>query len=176
MYVILGRFQPFHKGHQFLIEKALEMGDVTIAIGSSQESWTQSNPWSVEEREYMIREWLDGRSAKIVHIADINDPPNWVKHARVLHGEGTLVTSDLDTHNLYLQSDYPSILVELSNRENLEGWRVRTTLKMLSTINDIEAQRTVMIESIPGKVVDWLLENDALYRLYSISKSIEHAG
>jgi len=30
--------------------------------------------------------------------------------------------------------------------------------------------------SIPSNVVDWLIENDALYRLYSMSRDVEHAG
>ena len=59
------------------------------------------NPWNAEERENMIRAWLAGRDAKIVHIPDINDPPNWVEHATKFHGEGTLVTSDEQTKILY---------------------------------------------------------------------------
>ncbi|MDP6870282.1 MAG: adenylyltransferase/cytidyltransferase family protein [Candidatus Poseidoniaceae archaeon] len=176
MYIVLGRFQPFHKGHEYLIEKALDLGEVTIAIGSGQESWTLENPWSAEERESMIIAWLGDRHANIVQIDDINDPPNWVEHARKIHGSGTLVTSDVNTFELYSDSKFPVEFVELENRENLEGWRVRTTLKMLSTIGDLDAQRAIMQESIPDKVVDWLLDNDAIHRLYSISKGIEHAG
>ena len=26
MYIVLGRFQPFHKGHEILVQAALEMG------------------------------------------------------------------------------------------------------------------------------------------------------
>ena len=176
MYIVLGRFQPFHKGHAYLVEAALEKGTTTIAIGSSQTEPSMNNPWSVGEREEMIREWLGDREANIVHIADINDPPNWVEHATNFHGHGTLVTSDEDTKILYEKSEFPVEWVDLSERESFEGWRVRATLKMLSTVHEKEAQKQVMLQTIPPKVVDWLVENDALYRLYAMSRDLEHVG
>ena len=176
MFIVLGRFQPFHKGHEYLVEAALSKGPTVIAIGSSEAEMSMNNPWGADEREAMIRTWLDGRDAQIVHIPDINDPPNWVEHATKYHGEGTLVTSDESTKNLYEESDFAVDWVDLSNRESLEGWRVRATLKMLSTVYETEAQRQVMLHSIPIEVVDWLIENDALYRLYSMSRDLEHVG
>ncbi len=176
MFIVLGRFQPFHKGHEHLVEAALSKGPTVIAIGSSEAEMSMNNPWSADEREAMIRAWLGDRDAQIVHIPDINDPPNWVEHATKYHGEGTLVTSDESTKNLYEESDFSVDWVDLSNRESLEGWRVRATLKMLSTVYETEAQKEVMSVSMPSNVVDWLIENDALYRLYSMSRDVEHAG
>lgn len=176
MYIVLGRFQPFHKGHAHLVEAALAKGHTTIAIGSSQAEPSMNNPWSAEEREEMIRAWLGDREANIVQIPDINDPPNWVSHATKYHGEGILVTSDEPTKSLYEQSDFQVEWVDLSNRESFEGWRVRATLKMLSTVYETEAQKEVMSASIPTEVVGWLLDQDALYRLYTMSRDLEHAG
>ena len=176
MYIVLGRFQPFHKGHAHLVEAALAKGSTTIAIGSSQSDSCFNNPWSADEREKMIRAWLGDREATIVQIPDINDPPNWVEHASKFHGHGTLVTSDESTKILYEDSNFPVEWVSLTNRDSLEGWRVRATLKMLSTVYETEAQRQIMLHSIPSEVVDWLIESDALYRLYSMSRDLEHAG
>ena len=51
----LGRFQPFHQGHRYVVEKALKQCDkLIIAIGSSQESRTKKNPFSYEERKQLI--------------------------------------------------------------------------------------------------------------------------
>ena len=47
---------------------------------------------------------------------------------------------------------------------------------MLSTVYERDAQHEVMSASIPVEVVDWLIENDALHRLYSMSQGLEHAG
>lgn len=176
MNIVLGRFQPFHRGHEHLVEVALDKGPTIIAIGSSEAEMSMSNPWNADEREAMIRAWLDGREAKIIQIPDINDPPNWVEHATKFHGEGVLVTSDESTKELYEESGFTVDWVDLSNRESFEGWRVRATLKMLSTVYETDAQKTVMLASIPSGVVDWLIENDALYRLYSMSRDLEHVG
>ena len=176
MQIVLGRFQPFHKGHAYLVEAALEKGPTVIAIGSSQAESSMDNPWSADEREDMIRTWLAGRDADIVKIPDRNDPPNWVEHATKYHGEGTLVTSDESTSSLYEAANFPVDWVDLNNRESFEGWRVRATLKMLSTVYEKDAMREVMSASIPITVVDWLIEKDAIYRLYTMSRDLEHAG
>ena len=86
------------------------------------------------------------------------------------------MTSDESTKQLYEESGFGVDWVDLSNRESFEGWRVRATLKMLSTVYETDAQKEVMSVSIPQQVVDWLVENDALYRLYSMSRDVEHAG
>ena len=42
--ITVGRFQTFHKGHQVMIDKAIELCDkVGVFVGSSQESGTNKN-------------------------------------------------------------------------------------------------------------------------------------
>ena len=54
--VFIGRFQPFHNGHQAIIDEALAMADrVLILIGSAYEPRSLRNPWFFDERETMIR-------------------------------------------------------------------------------------------------------------------------
>ena len=54
--LVLGRFQTFHKGHEYIINKALEICDkVLVFIGSSDESGTIENPFSYELREKLIK-------------------------------------------------------------------------------------------------------------------------
>lgn len=54
--VLVGRFQTIHKGHVEMIEKALALCDtVGVFVGSSQESRTEKNPFSYEEREIMLK-------------------------------------------------------------------------------------------------------------------------
>ena len=47
---------------------------------------------------------------------------------------------------------------------------------MLSTVAQDDAQKEVMSASIPTEIIDWLIEKDALYRLYTMSRDLEHAG
>ena len=169
-YIVLGRFQPFHNGHAYLLNRAFEFAgenEVVIAIGSASKGWESNNPWTLEERKLMIEAWLESNKkiATIVGIDDINDPPNWVKHASKHHGDGVLVTSDEGTKELYESDNFPVEFVDLANRENLEGWRVRQTLLMLSTVYDDDAVREVLTATVPIPVIDWLIENDAIFRL-----------
>ena len=53
--LVVGRFQMFHNGHKYLIERALELCDkVIVYIGSSQEFGTALNPFSYYVREEML--------------------------------------------------------------------------------------------------------------------------
>ena len=122
----------------------------------------------------MIKSWLSeqNKSATIVGINDINDPPNWVKHATDYHGVGVLVTSDEATKELYEKSNFMVDFVDLSNRENFEGWRVRQTLLMLSTVYDDDAVKEVLSATLPKSVINWLVDNDAIYRLSTMVSGV----
>lgn len=53
--VFIGRFQPFHIGHEAVIRRALERAhQVVILIGSANEARSIKNPWTFEERQHMI--------------------------------------------------------------------------------------------------------------------------
>ena len=54
--LFIGRFQPFHRGHESIIRKMLEECEqVIIVIGSAQESDTELNPFRYEYRRLMIQ-------------------------------------------------------------------------------------------------------------------------
>jgi len=184
--VVLGRFQPVHRGHALMIRAAEAWRSsnasdkkLVIAIGSSNQPPSIRNPWSSAERIAMLDAWLEsvGISGHIVEIPDIEDPPNWVSHAESYHGlPGTLFTTDVGTAELYESSGWPVILGELEDRESFEGWRVRATAQMLSTVSDIEAVRTVLGASVPDSVVSHMLEEDSMSRLAFMGEGGEPVG
>lgn len=182
--VVLGRFQPFHRGHIALIEDAYprkHCGIFRIVIGSSNRMESEQNPWTWRERVQMIESWLavahPDWDVEIVAVPDIDDPPNWVHHATRFHGEkGTLFTSDEKTAELYQQAGWPVEMCGFSARERLQGWRVRSTLKMLSMVHEQEAVRSVLGESLDESVVEWMLQEDRLRRLAFIGPPIEPVG
>lgn len=56
---MLGRWQPWHKGHRILFERALEKtGQVCIMIRDCQ-GWNNTNPFSIENVKNNIRRDLD---------------------------------------------------------------------------------------------------------------------
>jgi len=79
------RAQPFHLGHLKVIKWILKKYDrIFIAIGSSQESKTEKNPFTVELRKKMIVNTLNNEGIKrgaykIIEIPDVHDDEEWVK-------------------------------------------------------------------------------------------------
>lgn len=69
--ITIGRFQVFHKGHQAMIGKAIELCDtVGVLIGSSQESGTSKNPFTYEMRESILKK-IYRDSIRIYPLPDI---------------------------------------------------------------------------------------------------------
>lgn len=55
--LVLGRFQMLHKGHEDIINKALELADkVLVFIGSADKENVEDNPFSYEIRYKMLNE------------------------------------------------------------------------------------------------------------------------
>ncbi len=68
--LFIGRWQPFHNGHKYLIDGALCKGEnVCVAIRNTEIS--QQNPYTVEQRAEMIRR-VYGNRVEIIVIPDIN--------------------------------------------------------------------------------------------------------
>ncbi len=67
--LFIGRWQPFHNGHKYLIDDALSNREyVCIAIRDTESS--EENPYTVEQRAEMIRR-IYGNKVKIIVIPDI---------------------------------------------------------------------------------------------------------
>ena len=76
----------------------------------------------------------------------------------------TLITS---TAELYISAGWEVMDVDMHDRSNLEGWRVRETLKMLSTVDEKGALEIVMQNTLPQAIIEWFLEDD--YRIFKLS-------
>lgn len=82
--LFIGRFQPFHHGHQYAIKKLLKkFSEVVIVIGSSEDSYAPENPFSCGERLEMMRCCFgktDLARLIMVPVPDVNDNRIWVEH------------------------------------------------------------------------------------------------
>ncbi|MBR6071866.1 MAG: adenylyltransferase/cytidyltransferase family protein [Acholeplasmatales bacterium] len=81
--LVLGRFQVFHKGHELIINTALEHCEkVLIFIGSSDKSNTYENPFDYDFRLEIIKSVYDNHNIIIAPLADlaVGDVPKWGKY------------------------------------------------------------------------------------------------
>lgn len=76
--VFIGRFQPFHLGHAFVIQQALAHVDVLIVlIGSANRARSQVNPFTFEERmDFIRREYRQEIAEGRLIIAPLDDQDN----------------------------------------------------------------------------------------------------
>lgn len=82
--LFVGRFQPLHIGHLKVIEWILKKYDkIIIVIGSSQESNTEKNPFSLKKRKKMIKNTLKSekiKNYKIIDISDVHNDKQWIEN------------------------------------------------------------------------------------------------
>lgn len=74
--IFIGRFQPLHAGHQYVIDKALELAEnVIVLVGSASSPRTTRNPFTFEERRSML--WKTYPSASgfedRLHVLPLDD-------------------------------------------------------------------------------------------------------
>lgn len=66
------RMQPLHNGHKLLIESMLENYDkVIVAIGSTQVSRSEKNPYTYLERKEMVKRTFPNQQIYILPLIDI---------------------------------------------------------------------------------------------------------
>lgn len=80
--VLIGRFQPFHKGHLALLQQALaHAAQVVVVLGSAWQARNPKNPFTWQERAAMVREALstdDQARVRFLPMRDFYDEPRWV--------------------------------------------------------------------------------------------------
>jgi len=101
--LFIGRFQPLHHGHIYVINQILKSKKkIKIGIGSSQLSHTINDPFSSDERKMFIKTALQKRGISsqrytIYYIQDIFNAKKWVDHVISIVG---------DFDSIYTNSDW----------------------------------------------------------------------
>jgi nicotinamide-nucleotide adenylyltransferase len=128
--LMIGRFQPFHKGHLEVVRKiSRECASITIGIGSAQYSHTQDNPFTAGERHLMISSALEGegiRRCYLVPIVDINRYALWVSHVVSLVPPFEVVYSNNPlTRRLFSEAGFDVRDSPMFNRSVYSGTEIR---------------------------------------------------
>ena len=133
--LIVGRFQPFHKGHLFLIKKALEKADkIIIGIGSANIT-DVNNPIDFETRKKIIKavfykEGIEEKLSKIVPLDDFFDDRKWLSNLKKQVGKFDLALGNNEwTNNILKKAGLKIIEVDYYKRGEYEGWRIRKLIK-----------------------------------------------
>lgn len=109
--LMVGRFQPLHKGHLAVIREVLKKVDeLIVVIGSSEESHTEKNPFTAGERFQMLLAsvTLEERARLIIiPVRDVNRYSVWVNHVESYVPPFDVVFSNSDlTRSLFKDSGY----------------------------------------------------------------------
>lgn len=163
--LIIGRFQPFHKGHlQILQDASKKYNEVIIGIGSSQYGHTLGNPFTVEERELMIEKSLgkiDVKNYRTVLIPDIHNPPKWVDHVLSIVSDFDVVLSNNSlTKRLFSEKGYDVKETPLYNKDEYSGKEIRRRMINGEQWNNL----------VPQEVFNVIRDIDGVKRVKELSK------
>lgn len=131
---VLGRFQPFHRGHRYLVERALEQcGSVIIGVGSANVQ-DEKNPFTFEERKKQIVEALKKQNyfSRITSIISLDDNPNdgiWLSQLLKKIGKIEVVFGNNEWPNgIFESAGFKVVRVPLYKRNIYEGTKIRAKL------------------------------------------------
>ncbi|MBE9594206.1 MAG: nicotinamide-nucleotide adenylyltransferase [Proteobacteria bacterium] len=163
--LLIGRFQPFHKGHLQLIQGVcVKYGEVIIGVGSSQYGNTLENPFTSDERKLMIEESLGKigvKNYRVVLIPDIHNYPKWVDHVVSIISDFDVVLSNNSlTKRLFSKKGYVVKETSLYDRDKYSGKEIRRRI-----INDES-----WADLVPEPVYNIIKNIGGVDRLKNLSK------
>lgn len=133
--LVIGRFQPFHNGHLFLIKKSLEIANsIVLAIGSAQKN-DEKNPFGLEIRKKMLemvveREGLEGKVLGIVPLYDNPSDDLWFEDLKkkVFDFDATIGNNPWN-NGIIEKRGIAAVTIGLYNREELEAAKIRSLMQ-----------------------------------------------
>ena len=165
--LIIGRMQPFHKGHGQVILKTLaEVDEIIIGVGSAQMSHTTNDPFTAGERIMMIKRFLveenvDSLRYYIVPMEDIEMNAVWVAHVKMMTPPfSTLYSGNPLVQRLFYEENYEVKSPPLYSRKLLSGREIRKRM-----INNDDWQSLV-----PSSTVEIIKEIDGINRIQHLAK------
>ncbi len=133
--VFIGRFQPFHKGHQYVIDEGLKIANkVIVLVGSSYVSRTIKNPFNYQERKEMIKSVYNTDDVIVEPLVDIPyDDDLWAANIEEIvkqysNNDIVLIGHSKDQSSYYLKMFPNWDSVEIDNLNNINATDIRKEL------------------------------------------------
>ena len=134
--LVIGRFQPFHKGHHYLIKKALlSVNNLIVGIGSSNVR-NKENPLGYQKRRKMVEMYLEeeklkGRVIKVVPLPDYPSDCLWFSETlkRVGGGIDVVIGNNDWVNGIFEKAGYLIMRVPYYKKHILEGEKIRKLIQ-----------------------------------------------
>lgn len=128
--LIVGRFQPYHLGHQQAIKNCLkDVNELVIVIGSTDQSYEKENPFTAGERIEMISLALKDEKifnrCFIVPVADIKEFALWTKRIRSYCPHFDVVYTNNPIVKELFEKDNVSVKKMVSNLKDIDAVKIR---------------------------------------------------
>lgn len=160
----IGRFQPYHNGHQTVLEHiAGKVDEIIIGIGSAQLSHITDNPFTAGERVLMLTRALTTLDCPyyVIPIEDVQRNALWVAHVRsmtppfdICYSSNPLVVRLFQEAGVKVQSP------DMYERDLLSGTEIRRRI--------LEGKSWQKL--VPPAVVQVMKEIDGEKRLRQIAR------
>jgi nicotinamide-nucleotide adenylyltransferase len=164
--LVVGRFQPFHKGHLYLINSVMkECHELIIVVGSAQFNYLYTDPFTAGERILMIHTaLLESRiPAERVYIIPVfNDENNSTWYARL----STLIP---EFHVLYSGNEFVKCLVGTRVPIQTPIFAKKRTYNG-TNIRNLIAREKPWIHLVPSSVALLMEKVDGIRRIQALSK------
>ncbi|MFV0481888.1 MAG: bifunctional nicotinamide-nucleotide adenylyltransferase/Nudix hydroxylase [Campylobacteraceae bacterium] len=156
--IYIGRFQPLHNGHLYVLKQAKELGDVLVLVGSATEARNIKNPFPIA----LVFEMLRPYATFIEAISDYpSDDSPWLAEI-----QEKVSKYDYKYDNVYIighEKDDSSYYLN-----NFPQW----TLKKVDNYENISAT-TIREEMFNGVIPKELMPQNVIEILEKFTKSIE---
>ena len=166
--LMMGRFQPFHKGHLALVKQILaECDEVVIVLTGSQFNYIEKDPFTSGERIEMIHqsiteEGIDLSRCFLVAIENQSNVATWASYLKSALPHFDKVYSGNDYVVMLLaDSGYQVVSPKFLEREKYNATKIRSMIT-----NDDEWQNLV-----PPAVSKIIKKINGVTRIKIISKS-----
>lgn len=170
----IGRFNPLHLGHLKAIEYILDseknsIDQLIVGIGTAQESFTISNPFTAGERFEFILQALremkvPSEKFLIVPIPDLNNNNQWISYVQSLLPEFSIIYSNNSLVQLLVEK-YSSLTLKSIPLLKRNEWSA-TSIRNKMIENDDS-----WTKSVPDSVRKLIFEFNGIRRIQLLAKS-----